>query len=211
MDLSPLFTTGKSSPAQKTLAQPIGTALATASSLIQSATSRTQSPAGAANGLASSLGFSNFKAQVRVCALPRKLFLFAEAYVRLGLDRQPYGLAVWPNYIESHLTAGRFDEISALLAKDTPALGGRSGDSIEHRYWLRHGHLARKLLSQPSDASHRPNKLAPYQPRPGSFSTRERSARTSPGFSALSSSVVFICPRLRRRPLDTVRHLRSPS
>jgi tetratricopeptide (TPR) repeat protein len=48
-----------------------------------------------------------------------KLFLFAEAYAlnQAWLDRHPDDLAVWPNYIESHLTTGRLAEVSALLAK----------------------------------------------------------------------------------------------
>ena len=48
-----------------------------------------------------------------------KLFLFAEAYAlnRAWLDRHPDSLAVWPNFIESHLTTGRLAEVSGLLAK----------------------------------------------------------------------------------------------
>ncbi len=48
-----------------------------------------------------------------------KLFLFAEAYAlnRAWLDRHPDDLAVWCNYIESHLTTGRLAEVSGLLAK----------------------------------------------------------------------------------------------
>ena len=48
-----------------------------------------------------------------------KLFLFAEAYAlnRAWLARHPDDLAVWPNYIESHLTTGRLAEVSALLAQ----------------------------------------------------------------------------------------------
>ena len=48
-----------------------------------------------------------------------KLFLFAEAYAlnRAWLDRHPDDLAVWTNYIESHLTTGRLAEVSVLLAK----------------------------------------------------------------------------------------------
>ena len=48
-----------------------------------------------------------------------KLFLFAEAYAlnRAWLDRHPDDMAVWPNYIESHLTTGHLAEVSALLAK----------------------------------------------------------------------------------------------
>ncbi len=48
-----------------------------------------------------------------------KLFLFAEAYAlnRAWLDRHPDDLAVWPNYIESHLSTGHLAEVSALLAK----------------------------------------------------------------------------------------------
>ncbi len=48
-----------------------------------------------------------------------KLFLFAEAYAlnRAWLARHPDDLAVWPNYIESHLTTGRLAEVSGLLAK----------------------------------------------------------------------------------------------
>ncbi|MBL9045222.1 MAG: hypothetical protein JNM83_26680 [Myxococcales bacterium] len=48
-----------------------------------------------------------------------KLFLFAEAYAlnQAWLARHPDDLAVWPNYIESHLTTGRLAEVSVLLAK----------------------------------------------------------------------------------------------
>ena len=48
-----------------------------------------------------------------------RLFLFAEAYAlnRAWLARHPDDLAVWTNYIESHLTTGRLAEVSALLAK----------------------------------------------------------------------------------------------
>ena len=48
-----------------------------------------------------------------------KLFLVAEAYAlnRAWLDHHPDDLAVWSNYIESHLTTGRLTEVSGLLAK----------------------------------------------------------------------------------------------
>jgi tetratricopeptide (TPR) repeat protein len=48
-----------------------------------------------------------------------KLFLFAEAYAlnQAWLDRHPDDLAVWANFIESHLTTGRLAEVSGLLAK----------------------------------------------------------------------------------------------
>jgi tetratricopeptide (TPR) repeat protein len=48
-----------------------------------------------------------------------KLFLVAEAYAlnRAWLDHHPDDLAVWSNYIESHLTTGRLAEVSGLLAK----------------------------------------------------------------------------------------------
>ena len=48
-----------------------------------------------------------------------KLFLVAEAYAlnRAWLDHHPDDLAVWSNYIESHLTTGRLAEVSGMLAK----------------------------------------------------------------------------------------------
>jgi len=48
----------------------------------------------------------------------RKIFILDRyALNQAWLDRHPDDLAVWPNYIESHLTTGRFAEVSALLAK----------------------------------------------------------------------------------------------
>ena len=65
------------------------------------------------------LGSATGKPRFAYVRYHEKLFLFAEAYVlnQAWLDRHPDDLAVWPNYIESHLTTGSLAEVSALLAK----------------------------------------------------------------------------------------------